>query len=178
MASWIFWTMYGLIGYTMISLTFIIVTRSAWMFAFEMWRGRKMLVFFKRGNVITDYRLLKEEPVLGLKKGEKTYSVDERKGIRFKRLPVHIFDENNIAELDFSDKTNIYPPYKFDPAVYQKAIKRALASGVNDSPLQVWIIAGVIVLVLLILAVFSGYIDYQTYVMIRDQVLKGVSMKI
>lgn len=178
MVSWVFWTMYGLIGYTMVTTTMLFGFRRAIRFSFELWRGRKSLVFFKRGNIITDYKVIKKEPSLGLGDGDKTYKIDERKGLRFKRLSVHVFEEDNIAELDFADKKLMYPPFQFDPVVFQKAIQRALASGVNDED-QTWKKIAIIALIIIAVATIGSlYFGYQNYELVRDYLTQSGVLKL
>lgn len=173
MASWMFWTLFGLIGYSMISLTLLLVNRKALLFNFELWRGRKFLVLWKKGQIVTDYKWLKQEPQLGIKKGENTYAIDDTKGIRFRRSPIHVFSEDNIIEYDFEN-----PPKKIDPGVYQKMIRRALASGVNEEYKQ-WIIIGMIILgVVAICAVLSLYFGYKNFELIRDYLVTGGVIKL
>lgn len=170
MASWIFWYMYATIAYIVLSGIFIFINWFPIKIHYELWRGRKMINIWKRGNVIIDWEIVLQEGKFGIKKGDKTFKIDDRKGLRFKRLPVHIFDVDNIAELDFSDKANIYPPEKFDPVVYQKAIMRALASGVNDNPWMSYVIIGLLIMgVIAICAVASAYFGYNIYSHLLDQ---------
>lgn len=161
MASWVFWYVYGTVAYIVLSLVFLFMNKFAIKLNFELWRGKKFIVVWKRGNVVTDWQILSQEPQLGIKRNDKTYKIDERKGIQFRRLPIHVFDEDNIAELDFSDKNNIYPPHKFDPAVFCKCILRALASGVNDHDWKTWVIIGIILMVIISgCAIAGAYFGY------------------
>lgn len=173
MASWIFWYVYVTIAYTLISVLFIWINRFPIKLHYELWRGRKMINIWKRGQVIVDYDIVLDEGKLGIEKDSKTYKVDDKKGLRFKRLPIHIFDLDNIVELDFADTKNVYSPLKIDPVVYQKAILRALASGVNDSPYKNYIIIGLIILVVIgIGSLIASYLGYQNYVLLHDYLLK------
>jgi len=179
MANWIFWFVYISIAYFIVSLIFIWINWFPIKIHYELWRGRKMINIWKRGNVIVDWKLTLEEGTFGTEKNDKTYKVDERKGLRFKRLPIHVFDIDNIAELDFSDKSAIYPPFKFDPVVYQKAIKRALASGVNDNPYIQYIIIGLIIVAVIgICAGIGAYLGYENYVLLHDYLSKSGIIKV
>lgn len=179
MAGWIFWYVYGTVAYTLISLIFIWINWFPIKIHYELWRGRKMINIWKRGNVIVDWDLIINEDKFGIKKKDKTYKINERSGLRFKRLPIHVFDTDNIAELDFSDKSLLYPPAKFDPVVYQKAIMRALASGVNDNPFLPYIIAGLLLVgVIGICALASVYFGYENYILINDFLVKSGIIKL
>lgn len=169
MASWIFWYVYGTVAYTLVSLLFIWINWFPIKLHYELWRGRKFIAIWKRGQIITDWKILLNENKFGIKKKDRTYKIDDRKGLRFKRLPVHIFDVDNIAELDFADKKNVYPPEIFDPVVYQKAIQRALASGVNDNPYMQYIIIGLLIFgVVAIASLASAYFGYHVYSSMLD----------
>lgn len=179
MANWVFWYVYITVAYIMISSIFIWINWFAIKVHYELWRGRKFICIWKRGQVITDWDIKLREDKYGIKKGDKTFKLDDRKGLRFKRLPVHIFDEDNIAELDFSDKNNIYPPESFDPVVFQKVVLRALASGVNDNPYLQWIIIGLVgMLIMAVLAGAGAYLGYQNYVLLHDFLVNSGILKL
>lgn len=178
MVMWTFWTIFILSAYAMLSLTFLFINMPAIKFYFELWRGRKFLAIWKRGNVVIEHKLLKSQGVYGLKRGEETFAVDDKKALRLKRLPIHLFDVDNVAEVDFTEKANIYPPHKLDPVVYQKAIRRALASGVNDEDNK-WMILAIIGGAIVILASLAGaYFGYQNYELIRDYLVNQAIIKI
>lgn len=179
MTSWIFWYVYGTVAYTILSGLFIFINWFPIKIHYELWRGRKFIAIWKRGRIITDWRILLNEPKLGLKRDTRTYKIDDRKGLRFKRLPVHIFDEDNIAELDFSDKEKLYPPNQFDPEVYTSTIRRALASGVNDFDWKPYIYLGLVILLGIgICALCAVYFGYNNYTMLHDYLIKTGVIKV
>lgn len=175
MVSWQFWTIFGLTGYTLISATVLLVHNDIIRYKWNLWLGGKDLVIWKKGNHIKRFQFIKNEPTFGIKWKDRTYTTDEKKGLRMRRTNVHVFEVDNIAELDFSDKNGTYAPHKFDPVVYQKAIRRALASGVNEAWKQ-WLIIGIIIMIVISVgAIASAYFGYQNFELMRDYLVdKGV----
>ena len=174
MVMWKFWLAFISVAVNLLSLCFIWVNWVAIRFYFELWRGRKKIFLFKIGNVITDIKLLSKEPEYGVELGQKTYTADEKKGLRLKRMPVHVFEESNTIELDFSDKKGLYAPEKLDPAVYQKLILRAKAAGVNDDKGNTILYILIATIAAAILSGLALYFGYSNYEMIRDQVVGAI----
>lgn len=176
MVMWTFWAIFIMATVIAFQTTFIFANWSAIKFNFALFFGNKTLCLWKQNNRIIDWKLIKKEPELGIERDKKTYDADDKKGLYFRRMAVHLFDDNNIAELDFTDRS-MYPPFKFDPSVHYKTIRRALASGVNDvNWMQILMIAGIVGVIVAIGLIVGVYFDYQTYEWLRDYLVnqKGV----
>ena len=169
MVMWTFWIIFILVLIVVFQTTFLIVNLCAIKLNMATIFGKKKAYIIKEGNRIIDYKLIKKEPPEGLKLGEETYAADEKKGIFFKRLKIHIWEKNNTIECDFSDLNKIYPPEKLDTIIFSRIIQRAKAYGVGDVNWQMWLLVGIIVVGITAVGLIANlYFGYQTYEWIRD----------
>lgn len=130
------------------------------------WRAKKKLFVILDGIRLNTYWVKDDK----LDKNKKTYKADPEKGVLINRTKIHVFDRDNAMELDFHDKSKIFPTGKLNPEVYSNLILIAYAQGqakakMNQDFLKIGaIIAGVLLL-------GSLYLGYKNYEMLLE--LKG-----